>query len=85
MVISWMKCKPFIEWKTHKGIPTELVDVASIGDVDDMSQFISDKYYEDGIAYVLLVGDIAQIETIRRSEGAGNNSPSDNSLIFCSG
>ena len=50
-----------------------------------MEQFIIDKYYEDGIAYVLLVGDIAQIETIRRSEGAGNNSPSDNSLTFVSG
>ena len=77
--------QPFIDWKNYKGVPTEIVDIADIGDVDDMAQFISDKYYEDGIAYVLLVGDISQIETIRRSEGAGNNSPSDNSLTFVSG
>ena len=77
--------QPFIDWKNYKGVPTEIVDIADIGDVDDMAQFISDKYYQDGIAYVLLVGDISQIETIRRSEGAGNNSPSDNSLTFVSG
>ena len=75
----------FVDWKNYKGIPTEMVDIAEIGDVDDMTQFISDQYYENGIAYVLLVGDIAQIETIRRSNGAGNNSPSDNSLTFVSG
>ena len=77
--------QPFVDWKNYKGVPTEMVNISDIGSVDDMEQFISDKYYEDGIAYVLLVGDIAQIETIRRSEGAGNNSPSDNSLTFVSG
>jgi len=77
--------QPFIDWKNYKGVPTEMVDILDIGSVDDMEQFISDKYYEDGIAYVLLVGDIAQIETIRRSNGAGSNSPSDNSLSFVSG
>ena len=77
--------QPFVDWKNYKGIPTEIIDIASIGDVDDMAQFISDKYYENGIAYVLLVGDIAQIETVRRSNGAGSNSPSDNSLTFVAG
>ena len=75
----------FVDWKNYKGIPTEMVDIASIGDVDDMTQFINDQYYENGIVYVLLVGDIAQIETIRRSNGAGSNSPSDNSLTFVAG
>ena len=77
--------QPFIDWKNYKGVPTEMVNISDIGSVNDMEQFISDKYYEDGIAYVLLVGDIAQIETIRRSNGAGSNSPSDNSLSFVSG
>ena len=67
--------QPFVDWKNYKGVPTEMVNISDIGSVDDMGQFISDKYYEDGIAYVLLVGDIAQIETIRRSNGAGSNSP----------
>ena len=75
----------FVDWKNYKGIPTEMVDVADVGDVDDMAQLIEDQYYENGIAFVLLVGDIDQIETIRRSNGAGSNSPSDNSLTFVAG
>ena len=75
----------FVDWKNYKGIPTEIVDIADIGSVDDMAQYIEDQYYQNGIAYVLLVGDIDQIETIRRSNGAGSNSPSDNSLTFVAG
>jgi len=75
----------FVDWKNYKGIPTEMVDIADVGDVDDIAQLVSDQYYENGIAFVLLVGDIDQIETIRRSDGAGSNSPSDNSLTFVAG
>jgi hypothetical protein len=75
----------FVNWKNFKGIPTELVDVSEIGDVDQIAQFISDYYYENGTAFVLLVGDIDQIESIRRSEGAGSNSPSDNTFSFVAG
>ena len=77
--------QPFVEWKNYKGIPTTIVDVSTIGDVDQMEQYIEEKYYEDGIAYVLLVGDIAQIDAIRRNNGAGSNSPSDNTLTFVAG
>ena len=75
----------FVDWKNYKGIPTEIVDIADVGSVNDMAQYIEDQYYENGIAFVLLVGDIDQIETIRRSNGAGSNSPSDNSLTFVAG
>ncbi len=75
----------FVDWKNYKGIPTQMMDIADIGDENDMAQMIEDQYYENGIAFVLLVGDIAQIETIRRSNGAGSNSPSDNSLTFVAG
>ena len=75
----------FIDWKNYKGIPTEMVDVSEVGDVEAMEQFIEDQYYENGIAFVLLVGDIAQIESIRRSNGNGSNSPSDNSFSFVAG
>ena len=75
----------FVDWKNYKGISTEMIDISEIGDVDAMEQFISDHYYENGTAFVLLVGDIDQIETIRRSDGPGSNSPSDNSLSFVAG
>ena len=35
----------FVDWKNYKGIPTEMVDVADVGDVDDMAQLIEDQYY----------------------------------------
>jgi len=75
----------FVDWKNYKGIPTQIVDIADVGDENDMAQFIENQYNENGIAFVLLVGDIDQIETIRRSNGAGSNSPSDNSLTFVAG
>ncbi len=77
--------QPFVNWKNYKGIPTEMVDVAEVGDVNQMAQFISDHYNINGTAFVLLVGDIAQIESIRRSDGAGSSSPSDNTLSFVAG
>ena len=77
--------QPFVDWKNYKGIPTEMVDVADIGTIDDIDAYIESEYYEDGIAFVLLVGDIAQIESIRRSEGDGSNTPSDNSFTFIAG
>lgn len=75
----------FIDWKNYKGIPTEMVDVSEIGGVDQMAQYILDHYNQNGTAFVLLVGDIDQIESIRRSDGAGSNSPSDNTFSFVAG
>ena len=75
----------FVQWKNYKGIPTEIVDINDIGGVDGIPSLIEERYYDDGLAFVLLVGDIAQIESIRRSEGDGSNTPSDNSFTFVAG
>jgi hypothetical protein len=77
--------QPFVEWKNYKGIPTEMVDVADIGGSDEIEAFVETKYYDDGIAFVLLVGDIAQIPSPRYSDGAGSNSPADPSYGFVAG
>ena len=69
--------QPFIDWKIKKGIETTLVDVSSIGDAEDIKVFVEEYYYNHGINFLLLVGDIAQIPSPRFSEGAGSNSPSD--------
>jgi len=77
--------QPFVDYKNYKGLPTEMVDVAEIGSSDEIEAFVETKYYEDGIAFVLLVGDIDQIPSPRYSEGAGSNSPSDPSYGFMAG
>ena len=69
--------QPFINWKNKKGVKTELVDVADIGDADAIKTFVEDYYYNYGLNFLLLVGDIAQIPSPRFSEGAGSNSPGD--------
>ena len=75
----------FVEWKNYKGIPTEMVDVADIGGSDEIEAFVESKYYDDGIAFVLFVGDIDQIPSPRYSDGAGSNSPADPSYGFVVG
>ena len=77
--------QPFVEWKNYKGIPTEMVDVADIGGSDEIEAFVETKYYDDGIAFVLFVGDIDQIPSPRYSDGAGSNSPADPSYGFVAG
>ena len=69
--------QPFIDWKVKKGIETTLVDVSTIGDADDIKAFVEEYYYNHGINFLLLVGDIDHIPSPRFSEGAGSNSPSD--------
>ena len=77
--------EPFVEWKNYKGIPTEMVDVADIGGSDEIEAFVETKYYDDGIAFVLFVGDIDQIPSPLYSDGAGSNSPADPSYGFVAG
>ena len=54
--------EPFVQWKNRKGIHTEIVNVASIGvNSNTIRSFVEDYYYSNGLTYLLLVGDIAQI------------------------
>ncbi len=52
---------PFIAWKTMEGIPVEIVDVAEIGSSSAIKQYIADYYNENGLTFVLLVGDAQQV------------------------
>ncbi|MBT5078060.1 MAG: T9SS type A sorting domain-containing protein [Candidatus Marinimicrobia bacterium] len=54
--------EPFIEWKNRKGIHTEIVNVSTIGvNSNAISSYVEDYYNTNGLTYLLLVGDIAQI------------------------
>ena len=51
---------PFVQWKNKKGIPTEIVPVSTIGNtVNDLQDYINNYYYNNGLTYLLLVGDAA--------------------------
>ena len=56
--------EPFVSWKNKKGIPTEIVPVSSIGSSSiQIQEYINNYYYDNGLTYLLLVGDANQIPT----------------------
>jgi hypothetical protein len=59
----WDEMVPFINWKNIKGIATEMVKVSEIGDAEDIKTFIKNYYNTNGLTFVLLVGDAAQVPT----------------------
>jgi hypothetical protein len=63
----WNTMMPFYEWKNLKGIPTEIVNVSTIGDASDIKNYIADYYDDNGLTFVLLVGDEAQVPTLYTS------------------
>jgi len=53
---------PFVNWKNTQGLITNIVPVSSVGaDVTSIRSYIADEYNNNGIRYVLLVGDEADI------------------------
>jgi len=62
--------KPFVYWKNQKGQETELFaynDADINSDPQMLKEFISKKYYDQGIAFVLLVGDSQHIMPLYKS------------------
>ena len=52
---------PFVQWKNLKGIPTEMVNVSTIGNANAIKAYIADYYTTHGLTFVLLVGDAVQV------------------------
>jgi hypothetical protein len=65
---------PFVEWKNLKGIPTEIVNVSTIGDANEIKDFIANYYFTQGLTYVLLVGDSGQVPTLYQGGSASDPS-----------
>jgi len=65
---------PFVQWKNMKGVPTEMVPKSQFGSASAIKTFISNYYLDNGLTFVLLVGDIAQVPTIYASGGASDPS-----------
>jgi hypothetical protein len=63
--------EPLYRWKLQKGIPTKLVNLSTIGSTSAaIDAYIEAEYNATNIAYVLLVGDAAQVPTINVGGGS---------------
>ncbi len=75
--------QPLVDWKNQQGIPTEIVNVASIGTTAAaIKAYILNYYNNNDLAFVLLVGDGPQIPT---NSGGGLGGPSDNAYGYLVG
>jgi len=66
---------PFVNWKNMKGIPTEIINISDVGSTaTDVDAYIENYYTSNGLTFVLLVGDIAQIPSLSANGGASDPS-----------
>lgn len=64
----------FVNWKKLIGIPTEIVNVSTIGTTSaSIKSYILNYYSQKGLTFVLLVGDAAQVPTNTLSTGHSDN------------
>jgi hypothetical protein len=65
--------QPLVDWKRQSGIPTTIVDISAIGNTSTaIKSYIQVAYNQGGLAFVLLVGDAAQIATPNAAGGASD-------------
>ena len=71
---------PLVEWKNQQGIATEMVDISSIGNNQTaIGNLIRQRYLDQGIAFVLLVGDAAQVAPYMN--GSNESDPSYSLIV----
>jgi hypothetical protein len=65
--------EPFVEWKNQVGVPCEMVGTSTTGTSDtDIKSYIQSYYNTHDLAYVLLVGDAAQVATPYNEGGSSD-------------
>lgn len=75
--------EPFVTWKNTIGRPCEMVTVTDAGGtVANIKTFVQDYYNNNGLTYLLLIGDAAQVPT---NSGGGLGGDSDNAYGYVSG
>lgn len=70
--------QPFITWKIQSGTPVEIVDVATIGNAVAIKQYVANYYNNQGLTFLLLVGDATQVPS---SVVNGNDSDNDYTYV----
>jgi len=63
----------YIQWKREKGIPVEIVNVATIGDAEEIRSFVKNYYNSKGLTWLLLVGDHQQVPSYLAPIGWSDN------------
>jgi subtilisin-like proprotein convertase family protein len=68
---------PFVAWKQQKGIPVEVITMSSVGGTaTGVQNAITSRYGSvDGLTYVVLVGDIADVPTRVGSYESADSDP----------
>jgi len=66
--------QPLVNWKKLIGIPTEIIDVSTIGNTAAaIKTYVTNYYNQKGLTFLLLVGDAAQIATNTVTAGSSDN------------
>jgi hypothetical protein len=70
--------QPLVDWRIQSGRPVKMVNVDSIGGAADIKQYVADYYNDNGLTYLLLVGDAGQVPS---SVIGGNDSDNDYAYV----
>jgi hypothetical protein len=65
---------PFVTWKNSVGYNVTMVDYATIGSSSALKSYVSNFYNTNGLTYLLLVGDHAQIPAVKIRNYYADNS-----------
>lgn len=63
----------FVSWKQSIGYNVSLVDYSTIGSATALKTYVANYYNTNGLGYLLLVGDHAQVPTSSTSAGDSDN------------
>jgi hypothetical protein len=63
----WDSMLPFVNWKNMKGVPTEMIKVSEIGNANAIKLYIEQYYTDNGLTFVLLVGDADEVPSLYTS------------------
>jgi len=81
---AWMtNVQPLVNWKNTIGRPCEVVSVSAAGGTAaNIKNYVANYYNNNGLAYLLLVGDAAQVPT---NNGTTLGGDSDNAYGYIEG
>lgn len=81
---AWMtNLQPLVNWKNTIGRPCEMVSVSTAGTTAvNIKNYVANYYNNNGLVYLLLVGDAAQVPT---NSGASLGGDSDNAYGYING